>query len=126
MKSLVFSFIAFMSFSAAAMAQALPDVAGIVERYSKAVVNISTTAAPPEMTDQGLQMPPSPFQGTPFEQLFEQFFQGLPHGGQVEPNRSLGSGLVISADGYVVTNNHVIDGADEITVRFADETEHKA
>lgn len=127
MKRIVLSLVVLLSFTVPAFAQALPDFSNIVERYSSAVVNISTTALPPEMPERGMAPAPSPFQGTPFEQLFEQFFQGLPQGqAPVQPGRSLGSGLVISADGYVVTNNHVVEGADEIIVRFADETEHKA
>ena len=98
---------------ATAPAAARPDgFADLAERLSPAVVNISTSqkvAAPP----QGL---PPGAEGGPFEDLFRDFFnrRGRPR------VQSLGSGFVISADGFVVTNNHVIAEADEIQVNFSD------
>ncbi|MEL6481195.1 MAG: Do family serine endopeptidase, partial [Pseudomonadota bacterium] len=97
-------------------AQARPgSFADLAERLSPAVVNIST-AQKVEQAERGEQQVP---EGTPFEDLFRDFFErGRPQGPrQVQ---SLGSGFVISAEGYVVTNNHVIEEADEITVNFAD------
>jgi serine protease Do len=88
--------------------------ADLAERLSPAVVNISTATnvgeAAPEMPD----IPP----GAPFEDLFRDFFERHQNGPRTV--NSLGSGFVISADGYVVTNNHVIENADEITVNFPD------
>jgi serine protease Do len=98
----------------------------IVERVGPAVVNISTT----QMSQAGEQ-PDIPFPqfppGSPFEEFFREFFErDRPQ--QQRPRRSfsLGSGFLIDPDGYVVTNNHVIAEADEITVVMLDEQEYEA
>ncbi len=106
--------------------QGMVGVADLVERVQPAVVNVSvkgsrvvdTRGAMPEF-----QFPP----GSPFEEFFKQF--RMPRQGQGKQERQyegLGSGFIISADGWVVTNNHVIDGADEITVTLQDGTKFKA
>ena len=112
----------------AAQAQ-LPDIAAISEKYADTVVNISGRSDPenaPPM--QGMPRPPeglNPFGGTPFEDLFQDFFRSLPQQ-QMRPTQSLGSGVIISADGYVVTNNHVVEMADVVTVKLTDESEFQA
>ncbi|MEM7545256.1 MAG: DegQ family serine endoprotease [Pseudomonadota bacterium] len=96
---------------------AAPDsFADLAERLSPSVVNISTsqTVEPPERGDRP-QLPP----GSPFEELFRDFFDGQENQGP-RTQSSLGSGFVIAPEGYIVTNNHVIDGADEIVVNFTD------
>ncbi|MDA7947606.1 MAG: Do family serine endopeptidase [Hyphomicrobiaceae bacterium] len=98
------------------------SVADLAEKLQDAVVNISTTQT--VKGTQGIPLPRVP-KGSPFEDFFEDFFNG-----QRRPNRprrvnSLGSGFVIDESGIIVTNNHVIDGADEIFVNFNDNTKLK-
>jgi serine protease Do len=91
-----------------------PSFADLVEKLKPSVVNISiTSVVKPREFQQ--RMPSSPFsQNDPFEEFFRKFFEGAP---QHEYKRQgLGSGFIISADGYVVTNYHVVDKADDISV----------
>ena len=93
--------------------------AAVAEAVNPAVVSISST--------QLVRAPSggNPFQGTPFEEFFGGF--GLPEGeGREIPRASLGSGAIIRADGYIVTNNHVVENADELMVHFFDGTERPA
>jgi serine protease Do len=95
------------------------SVAPIAEKLIDAVVNISTSQT--MKGSQGVPLPNVP-KGSPFEEFFEDFFNRK--GGRQQSDRkvsSLGSGFVVDAnEGLVVTNNHVIDGADEIVVNFSD------
>lgn len=105
----------------------LPDFTKLVEENSPAVVNISTTQKVkrhPQMP-HGLQLPDIP-EDSPFGDLLKRFFGE--EGGQMEDyeSQSLGSGFIIDAEGYIVTNNHVIKEADEIIVRMSDRREFKA
>ncbi len=114
-----------------ARAQGPAPVADLAEQLSPAVVNISTSQK--VSGSDGVPVPNVP-EGTPFREFFEEFFKKQQEQGQTpgrRPNRprnanSLGSGFVIDAGGTVITNNHVIDGADEIEVIFNDGRRLKA
>ncbi len=110
----------------------VPDFATLAERLSPVVVNISTRAQrkeeseAPRFRGPGQQGPQWPFgEGDPHDgpEPFERFFG--PRQRQL-PQRSLGSGFVIDTEGYILTNNHVVENADEIVVRLDNEQELKA
>ncbi|MGB0713684.1 MAG: trypsin-like peptidase domain-containing protein, partial [Gammaproteobacteria bacterium] len=118
-----------------ARAADLPDFTELASRNSPAVVNISTVGR----TDgseiiRNFRVPDLP-EDHPFNELFRRFFGergeggGGPQGPDEGPDRgpggapeaeSLGSGLIVSEDGYILTNNHVVEGATEILVRLND------
>ncbi|SER52989.1 DegQ family serine endoprotease [Rhizobium sp. NFR03] len=105
-------------------AQGPDSVADLAAGLLDAVVNISTSQN--VKTDDDAPMPKVP-QGSPFQDFFDEFFKG--QNGQGAPGRkveSLGSGFVIDPTGYIVTNNHVIEGADDIEVNFANGSKLKA
>lgn len=112
---------------AGASGAALPDFTVLVERLSPAVVNISTTqhkSVHPRLP-KGMEIPDLP-EDSPFGELFRHFFgegEGMP---QERDTQSLGSGFIISQDGYILTNYHVVQEADEILVRTSDHAEHVA
>ncbi len=119
---------------AAAPARPAPDsFADLAARLLPAVVNISTSQTIKSDRGRGVgpdvpQFPP----GSPFEEFFKDFFNRNREGGPSQPQAlprratSLGSGFVIDPSGLVVTNNHVIGEADEITVTLQDDTNYKA
>jgi serine protease Do len=112
---------------AIAQARDLPDFTDLVEKQGPAVVNISTS----QNVREQARTPqiPNLDEDDPFYEFFRRFAPPKPGQGPSPygfSNRSLGSGFIISADGYVLTNAHVIDGADEITVRLIDKREFKA
>jgi serine protease Do len=107
----------------AVMAQ-LPDFTALVEKNSAAVVNISTTQKismeSQQQLPEGIEIP----EGTPFDDFLKRYFgEGGPGGGEPSEAKSLGSGFVVSPDGYVITNHHVVKDADEIVVRLQDRRE---
>lgn len=97
---------------------ALPSFSGVIEKLGKAVVNISTEGkeAVPTIGRRGMPGMGEEHQGSPFDY----FFQLPPEGEGKRSFSSLGSGFVISPDGYIVTNNHVVERASKITVSFRD------
>jgi serine protease Do len=105
----------------------LPEFTELVADNAPAVVNISTVNKQDKQSlsqiAPNLQIP----EGTPFDDLFRHFFDN-PQNQQPQPfeGRSLGSGFVLSSDGYILTNHHVIKDADEIVVRFNDRSEYVA
>ncbi len=107
----------------AAQAQ-LPDFTDLVERLGPAVVNISTTQGGAR-NSPGQQMPNVP-EDDPFLEFFRRFAPNTPGQPREFQSQSLGSGFVITADGYIMTNAHVVQSADEITVRLTDKREYKA
>lgn len=118
------SFVLSLVFVAAASAQAydLPDFTPLVDKNGPAVVNVqarqngSDAANAAGADDEDEQVP----------EIFRRFFgpggPGAPRGGR-PGGVSLGSGFIISNDGYILTNNHVVDGADSVTVRLSDRRE---
>jgi serine protease Do len=130
-KSIVGMWLAVLSLSVYAQARELPDFTRLVDEQGNSVVNISTTQAArrsavpqvPGMDDDEVM------------EFFRRFVPRQPPGqgperGERGPgrpeSRSLGSGFILSADGYILTNAHVVDSADEITVKLTDKREFKA
>ncbi len=120
-------FLAWLLLSLNVYAANLPDFTELVADNAAAVVNISAVNKQEKRTlsqmAPNLQIP----EGTPFDDLFKHFFDN-PENRQPQPyeGRSLGSGFVLSSDGYILTNHHVIKDADEIVVRFSDRSEYEA
>lgn len=139
----------------AAAKTGIPDFSGLVETYGPAVVNISAkhvvkTAARRGITGSsnggngagGNNLPIDP--SDPFYQFFKHFYGGAPgmggnggnggNGGSGDdgqqagdtPSESLGSGFIVSSDGYILTNAHVVDGANVVTVKTTDKREYRA
>ena len=108
-------------FASAALAGALPDFTELVERQSPSVVNIATTQDARPMR-----------RGKTPDDMFEFFRRfGMPdmapeNGRGMPPRRGQGSGFIVSADGYILTNTHVVDDADEVTVKLSDRREFRA
>lgn len=122
----------FLAFAFSAIAKELPDFTELAEKQGPSVVNISVTQV---VQSQGV----GGFPGMPNDEAFNELFRrfGLPipgvpggPGGQVPQqefkSNSLGSGFIISADGFILTNAHVVNEADEVIVKLSDKREFKA
>lgn len=125
LKRLLFALI-LVSSSAWAHAKELPDFTQLVEKQGPAVVNISIT----QMVRGHFGMTPFPglSEDDPFYEFFRRFQPPQQRGQPPREHKthSMGSGFIISADGYILTNAHVVDGAEEVTVRLTDKNEYKA
>jgi len=106
---------------AAQAAMGLPDFRAIVETYGPAVVNVSVTQR--ERTGDEAPDIPGADQEGPFHWFFRQF-PHVPHGPRIV--RGEGSGFIVGPDGYILTNAHVVDGAQEVQVKLTDKREFEA
>jgi serine protease Do len=107
--------------AAAPAARSLPDFSALVEQNGPAVVNISTTAKV-RASAQESQIPGEP--GDPIYEFFRRFQIPAPLGDQIR--RGVGSGFIVSPEGYILTNAHVVDDANEVTVKLTDNREFTA
>lgn len=114
-------FLALLLAAPIAAAAQLPDFTELVEKQGPAVVNISTTQS---TRNPLLPQLPNLQEDDPFHEFFRRF--APPPGPREFQSQSLGSGFIISQDGYVLTNAHVVEAADEIIVKLTDKREFKA
>ncbi|HXE27954.1 MAG TPA: DegQ family serine endoprotease [Stellaceae bacterium] len=131
--------------SSSPIAAALPSFAPLVKKVMPAVVNVSATLKPGASSSEGLDLdngdqdqdqdqgpdvgPNRGFPQSPFDEMLRRFVeqQGRPmQRQQREHTVALGSGFIIDPSGYIVTNNHVVQNADKVTVIFQDNSEHTA
>ncbi len=102
----------------------VPDFSALVQQNAAAVVNVSVTGkSQPALAWQGMPAPDG--QNSPFPEFFKHF-PAPPQGGKGMPVQGLGSGFILSADGYIITNRHVVNGADKISVKLNDKREFPA
>jgi serine protease Do len=113
---------------AAPMVTGLPDFTSLVERYGPAVVNVQVTERPQVAPTRGNE---GQGQNDPFGEFFRRF--GIPNApgggaprGNPQPSRGEGSGFIVSTDGYIMTNAHVVNGATEVVVKMTDRREYPA
>ena len=110
-----------MSFLSGAASAQLPDFVDLVEKQSPAVVNITTSQEARRLKHGGKRIPAP-------EEMFDFFRKFMPPEGEafLPPRQGQGSGFLISSDGYILTNTHVVDHVDEVIVKLADKREFRA
>jgi serine protease Do len=118
----------------AAAKTGIPDFSGLVETYGPAVVNISAKHVVKQTAERrgnANQVPMDP--DDPFYQFFKRFYGNVPGFGGGDggpgadrPSEGLGSGFIVSSDGYILTNAHVVDNANVVTVKLTDKREYRA
>ncbi|ARO88356.1 protease Do [Nitrosospira lacus] len=108
-----------------AQTQVLPDFTSMVEKEGASVVNISTVQAPSMAGNRAYPGMPNIPEDDPFFEFFRRYMP--PHGAPRDfESKSLGSGFIITSDGYILTNTHLVDTAEEITVKLTDKREFRA
>ncbi|HXS92010.1 MAG TPA: trypsin-like peptidase domain-containing protein, partial [Steroidobacteraceae bacterium] len=98
----------------------LPDFASLAEHYGPAVVNVAVVGKRQQVSDVPNGMSPN----DPFFEFFRRFGQQMPR--NAPPPQGEGSGFIVSPDGYILTNAHVVADADEVTVKTTDRREYPA
>jgi serine protease Do len=116
-----------VSLPALARVSGLPDFTGLVEQAGPAVVNIQVTQFGNRARNDADTAQQPPFDEEDVPEFFRRFFDVPGHPGFGQPDRQgLGSGFIIEPDGYIITNHHVVENADQIIVRLDDRREFKA
>ena len=101
----------------------VPDFSALVQQNAAAVVNVTVTGKGQPAMAMG-NVPDQDDDNNPFGELFKR--APMPPGGRSMPSHGLGSGFIVSSDGYVITNHHVVEDADKITVKLNDKREFQA
>ena len=126
LKNLIISFIAVI-FLNTSVNSSLPDFTTLAEEYSSSVVNVSVERKQKERENQSSQMRQNP-PGSPFDffndERFRDFFRNQPQ--KRMPQKTAGSGFIISEDGYIVTNNHVVEEAETIKITLSNDEVYDA